>query len=442
MDFNKITTLQEERAAHVKRMRDILDTVDAESRDMNAEESQEYTRLEADVDSKGALITRSQKLASTERELGEIDNTQIEGRALQSGNGLDNAAADAETLRAKYTETFDRYLRYGVGSLEVEERQMLMRGHVREQESRDQVKSTTTAGGFLVPTGFQKELVTHLVQAGTMRQTRSTTIVTETGESLQVPKTTAHGAANWVNEAATISATDETFGQVTLGAYKAIRLIKVSIELLQDNAVDLEGYLSRELGRAIGALENTAYVAGTGASQPQGLVGVASSGKVGLAGQTVSLISDDLIDLFYSVAPGYRRSGEFQTADGTLKAIRKLKDTTGNYLWSPGFGGNGVLANAAPDTILGRPVWDDPDVPVMAANAKSILFGDFSAYWIRDVGVTGPLAGEKGVGAFFVRRLDERFADTGEVGFLAWHRTDGNLIDTTGAVKYYANSAT
>src|SRR5439155_16981535 len=133
----------------------------------------------------------------------------------------------------------------------------------------------------------------------------------------QVPKTTAHGAANWVNEASAISATDEAFGQITLNAYKAIRLIKVSVELLQDNAVDLEGYLSRELGRAIGQLENTAYVNGSGASQPQGLVGVASVGKVGLTGQTTSLIADDLIDLMYSVAPGYRRNGEFQTADGT-----------------------------------------------------------------------------------------------------------------------------
>ena len=431
--LNQVHTLQEERAGFVHQMREILDAAENENRNLTAEEQQTYERLEADVDERGSRIKRLSATLALENELG--DESRLVNPALTQP-GVADEAADME---ARYGVAFEAYVRGGLHAMDAEQRQVLQMGF-----TRDQSKGTNNLGGFLVPTSFNRRLNEHLVQAGTMRQTRASSIVTEAGESMQFPKTTAHGVANWVNEAAAITATDETVGQVTLSAYKAVRMVKVSIELLQDNAVDLEEYLGREIGRAIGALENTAFVNGSGASQPQGIVGVASSGKVGLTGQTTSIIADDLIDLFYSVAVPYRRLGEWMMADSTFKAIRKLKDTTNNYLWSPALGGGSpsTIAQGSPDLLLGRPVFDDPDMPVMAANAKSVLFGDFSAYLIRDVGAAGPAAGEKGTGGFAVRRLDERFADNLQVGFLGWHRTDGNLIDTTGAVRYYANSAT
>lgn len=425
--LSEITDLKGERAAHIVRMRQMLDSADG--RKMTGEEETEYTRLEADVDSKGKRAALLQTEYDEER--AEIEREHgLDGRKTQGGDGGEDRAQAEQAQR--YADTFDSYMRRGINELDLEERQTLALG----RDSRDQAKSSNAGGGYLVPTDFQRQLQQFLVQAGSMRQTRATVLVTGAGETIQVPKTTAHGAANWVAEAAQITATDETFGQASLGAFKAVRMAKVSFELLSDNAVDLEGYLSRELGRSIGQLENTGYVVGTGTTQPTGIVGSATLGKTGATGQTTSITSDDLIDLLYSLLPPYRRDAEWLLNDGTLKSIRKLKDSTGQYIWSAGLTGD------QPDRLLNKVIWDDPDVAVMAASAKSVICGDLSTYWIRDVGQAGPLSTEKGVGSFFVRRLDERYADTGQVGFLGWHRTDGTLCDTTGAVKYYQNSAT
>lgn len=262
-------------------------------------------------------------------------------------------------------------------------------------------------------------------------------VVTSGGEPLQIPKTTVHGTASWVPEGVASSSADEDFGQVTLGSFTARRLVKVSLELVEDNAVDLVEYLAKEIGRSIGALENAGYIDGSGAGEPTGLLGQASLGKLGPAGQTNEITADDLIDLFYSVGPQYRHQAEWVMADSTVKAVRKLRDSNGDFLWAANPGVGGALPWAAPDTLLGLPIWNDPDMPAMAADAKSVLFGDLSAYMIRDVGAAGPQASERPIGAFSVIRLNERFMDGLQVGFLGYHRTDGNLIDQTGAVRYF-----
>ena len=156
---------------------------------------------------------------------------------------------------------------------------------------------------------------------------------------------------------------------------------------------------------------------------PTGITTQTTAGKVGATGQTTTVTSDDLIDLMFSVPNPYRRNAAWLMNEGGVKALMKLKDTTGQYIWSPG------LTAGAPDTLFGRPVYTDPDMPVMAANAKSILFGEFSYYQIRDV---------RGIA---VQRLNELYAANGQVGFRAYHRTDGKLLNTA-AVKHYANSAT
>jgi HK97 family phage major capsid protein len=431
---NKITELQETRHSNVKSMREILDAADADGgRDLTAEERQEYDRLEADVDKCGERIKAETKLRASELEL---ETRDADGRQFQGGNTRTEVFGSDE-----YNEAYVRYLRDGEVSLDSETRSVLAAG---TGEKRDQAIGTTTLGGYLVPTDFQKELVLHAQQAGTMRQTRVNVIVTSNGEPLQVPKTTAHGAASWVTEGNASTGADETFGQVTLNAYTARRLVKVSVELVEDNAVNLLTYLGRAIGQAIGKLENTGYVQGLGggSGQPQGVVGTASLGKTGANGQTASVTADDIFDLFYSVIPPYRQNGEWMLADSSIKLIRKLKDSTNNYIWSPTSGVASVLANGAPDTLLGKGLWSDPDMPAMAAGNKSILFGDFSAYTIRDVGQTGPDPSARPMGGFGVIRMNERYMDGLQIGFLGYHRTDGNLIDQTGAIKYYANSAT
>lgn len=431
----KITELQEERHAAVKRMREILDAADARDGDraLTAEERQEYDRLEERVDANAARIETEKKLRDAEISLEKRDG---DGRELQGGAVRDTKALfDSE----EYTRAFASYLVRGQNDLDAEARSILSAGSA---EMRDQAKGTNNLGGYLVPTDFQKQLALHAVQAGTFRRTRVNVIVTSTGEGLQVPKTTAHGSASWVAEGTASSAADETFGQVTLNAYTARRLVKVSVELVEDEAVGLIAYLGKAIGQAIGFLENDGYLNGSGSGQPTGLLSLVSAGKTGAAGQTLSVTADDIFDTFYSVGPQYRTNAEWMLADSSVKAIRKLKDSTNNYIWSPTSGVASVLANGAPDTLLGKPMWADPSMPTMAANAKSIIFGDFSAYTIRDVGRTGPTPDERPVGAFGVIRMNERYMDGLQIGFLGYHRTDGNLIDQTGAIKAYVNSAT
>jgi HK97 family phage major capsid protein len=428
----KITQLQDARHTAVRRMRELLDTADADGdRDLTAEERQEYTRLEETVDANGVRIETETKLRNSELALEQRDG---DGRQFQG-----DASDRSDSNDAAYADAFANYLRNGDIGIDAETRSVLATGSAA---LRDQAKGTSNLGGYLVPIDFQKKLAMHAVQAGTVRRTRVNVIVTSTGESLQIPKTTVHGAASWVSEGSPSSAADETFGQITLSSYTARRLVKVSVELVEDEAVGLVAYLGKAIGQAIGLLENDAYLNGDGSSAPQGLLSLLSAGKTGAAGQTTSITSDDVFDLFYSVGPQYRTNAEWLLADASVKALRKLKDSTNNYIWSPTTGVASVLANGAPDTLLGKPMWADPSMPTMAANAKSIVFGDFSAYTIRDVGRVGPDPDERPIGAFGVIRMNERYMDGLQIGFLGYHRSDGNLVDRTGALKAYVNSAT
>jgi HK97 family phage major capsid protein len=291
-------------------------------------------------------------------------------------------------------------------------------------EKRDLVKATTTLGGFTVPTGFIARLYEQMVETSTVRQTGAIIYTTDSGENLLVPKATAHGSAALLAEAAPIVETDSTFAQQTLLAYKYAWFQEVSNELITDTAIDLLGYLARAAGRNLGLAAGAHFVTGTGTGQPEGVQTNVTTGKQGIAGQTLTVITDDLFDLYHSLVSSYRSNGVWLMNDGSLAKIRKLKDSTNQYLWQPG------LQQGIPDSLLGRPVLTDPTVPVMGVSVKSILFGDFSAYYaIRDVS-----------GVRFERSDDFRFQND-LVAFRAIIRTDGKPMDTT-AVKAYQNSAT
>jgi len=282
-------------------------------------------------------------------------------------------------------------------------------------------------GLFTVPNEMMRPLEVALLTYGGMRQV-ATVIRTDTGANLPIPTvndTTNVGAILAENTAG--STQDVAFGQLVLGSFKySSKIVLVSVELMQDNAINLASFLGEALGTRIGRITNTHFTVGTGAgAQPTGIVTASSLGKTGLTGQTTSVIFDDLVDLEHSVDPAYRQGGRFMFHDKTLAALKKIKDTQGRPLFLPGLSVN------APDTILGYPYTINQDVAQMAANAKSILFGSLSKYIIRDVlGVT-------------LLRLDERYAEFHQVAFLAFARFDGNLLNAgTNPVKYYANSAT
>jgi HK97 family phage major capsid protein len=227
---------------------------------------------------------------------------------------------------------------------------------------------------------------------------------------------------------------DVVFGQVMFNSYKySSKIVLVPIELLQDSYFDLNTFLAMKLGQRIGRIANQHFTTGTGTNQPGGVVTGATSGKVGTTGQTLTVIYDDLVDLVHAVDPGYRMNptARFMLADSSLKVIKKLKDTTGRPLWMPYEGAVLDPGKKNPDTIMGYQYTINQDMATMAANAKSILFGDFDKYKIRRVM------------DMTILRLTERYADVGQVGFLVFARYDGQLVDAgTHPIQYYQNSAT
>jgi HK97 family phage major capsid protein len=443
--MNKIIEMRQKRAALIRQARHLLDAADEAERTLTAEEEQEYDRIVAEADDLGRSILREEELRQRElslvnAELGIEDPDG--GRSLNPRDAQGEVRDQVNELQERYARAFESYVRYGREGMEADDWRTLRLGYVDmkgrtsfgdvEFEQRDQAKGAGATGGYVVPAEFQATLVEYLIQAGTARDIGTTQIVTGAGEDLTLPKLTAHGAASWVGEAGAITATDETFGTVTLKAYKAVRLVKTSVELLEDSAVDLETLLGRAIGQSIGALENAAYFVGDGSGKPTGML--AASGGVTtyktLASAT-AITADELIEAKFTLPIAYRRNARWVIHDSAVLAISKLKDNDGQYIWRTG------LQAGEPDVLLGHPVSIDPDLQAFGvASNKFGIFGDFGAYWIRDVGRVGPrrTSSTADVGAFAVRRLDERFADNLQVGFLAYHRTDGMLLDPNAMV--------
>ena len=219
------------------------------------------------------------------------------------------------------------------------------------------------------------------------------------------------GTASWIDEEGAYTESDDSFGQVSIGAYKLGTMIKVSEELLNDSVFDLESYIAREFARRIGTKEEEAFFTGDGTGKPLGILAASGGAETGVtAASATAVTADELMDLFYSLKSPYRKNAVWILNDSTIKAIRKLKDNNGQYLWQPS------LVAGTPDTILGRPVKTSTYMPAIAAGAKTIAFGDFSYYWIADR-----------QGRSF-KRLNELYAANGQVGFLGSQRVDGKMI--------------
>ena len=283
---------------------------------------------------------------------------------------------------------------------------------------------STTIGGYTVPDAPMGALEEALLAFGGMRQA-ATIIRTDSGADLPIPTnddTSNKGAI--LAENTQVTELDPTVGQVVLQAYKySSKSVLVSVEFLQDTSIDVAGFIGRKLAQRIGRIQNDHFTTGTGSSQPNGVVTAATSSSVTASGQT-SCSYDNIVDLIHSVDPEYRMNGKFMLHDSALKMIRKVKvlqysgDTVGAPLWVPGVNGLG-------DTILGYPYAINQSLATVATGTKSVLFGDFSKYYIRDCREVTLI------------RLDERYADYHQVGFLAFARSDGDLIDAgTHPVKY------
>jgi HK97 family phage major capsid protein len=298
--------------------------------------------------------------------------------------------------------------------------------------------SPGSAGGFTIPTILVPELLTRLKDYGGMREWADVMSMSS-GETLAWPtmdETAEEGEL--LAENATAADSDVVFGTVGIGAYKySSKAVPVSIELLQDSAVDVDGIVLSALATRIARIQNKHFTIGTGTGQPMGAITAAAVGKLGATGQTVSVTYDDLVDLEHSIDPAYRKLGcAFQFHDLTLRTLRKLKDSGGRPIWLPQ--AQGSMKDGAPATLLNYPYIINQDVAQMAANAKSILFGHGRKYKIRDV-----------MAVTMYRFTDSAYMKKGQVGFLAFARSDGRCVDATGgtaasaqAFKVSQNSAT
>lgn len=421
MSIERIKALREERARLAKQAREILDRAATEKRELTGEENAKWEALMADIDRGGEEIRRLERIGDVESDLSRSQGV-IAGR-------LDTGPTDdaGENRGVSPGGAFRSWLRGGMASLTPGERSaMAFKAADLTPEQRALSVGTASAGGYLVPEDFRRQIEDAMKAFGGMREV-ATILPTASGATLPMPTSNDTGNTGAIlAENAQVAEQDTTFGSVSLGAYMyTSKLVRVSLQLLQDSAFSVDGWLSAKLGERLARILNAHFTTGTGSAQPNGVVTAATLGKTGASGQTTSVTYADFVDLQHSVDPSYRRNARWMMNDSTIKAIKKLLDSQNRPLWSPG------IAVKEPDTILGVPYVVNQDVAAMAASAKSILFGDFSKYIIRDVLDVQLL------------RLQERYADYLQVGFLAFSRHDGNLLDAgTNPIKYYINSAT
>ncbi len=295
--------------------------------------------------------------------------------------------------------------------------------HAEQRAALTGAQSTTTAGGYTVADELMRSLEVALLAFGGVRSV-ATVYRTATGGPLPIP--TTNDTANKgeiIAENTTQNELEMTFGQLVLDAYKyTSKYILASVEFLQDSSIDVNAFLGQALANRIGRITNDHFSTGDGSGKPKGIVDAAASGVTSVADPPTY---DNFVDLVHTIDPEYRANGRFMMADATLKTIKKIKvlqysgDTTGMPLWSPS------LVAGQPDTILGFPFVVNQSMAAPGSSAKKIIFGDLSKYIIRDVR------------DFTLLRLDERFAELGQVAFLAFSRHDGDLLNAgTNPVKY------
>ena len=357
---------------------------------LSVEDDATYSKMEKEFDELTASITRAQRRANMEMEMNKPVNAPITAKPMVMTEPEDSTGRASKG----YKKNFWNAMR-------------------RKQMTPEMVNAlqigTDSEGGYLVPDEYEKTLVEALEEENIFRKLAHV-ISTSSGDR-KIPVVASKGSASWVDEEGAIPDSDDAFNQVSIGAYKLGTLIKVSNELLNDSVFNLESYISKEFARRIGSKEEDAFFNGNGTGKPVGIFNATGGAEVGVtAASATAITADEIIDLFYSLKAPYRKNAVWILNDATIKAIRKLKDNNGNYLWQPS------LTAGTPDTILGRPVYTSSYVPTIAAGAKTIAFGDFSYYWIAD------RAGRN------FKKLTELYAANDQTGFVATQRVDGKLI--------------
>ena len=382
-----IKELREKRKKAWDTARDFLDGKRNANGVLSEEDSKTYDAMEQTIVDLGKEIQRLERQAEIEAEMNKATSTPVLGKPATP-----NVTEKTGTASDTYKKAFWNSVRN--------------RNWIDVHD--DLHIGTDAEGGYLVPDEFERKLVEALEEESIFRQ-MATVIKTSNGDR-KIPIVTSKGEAVWMDEEQQYSLSDDTFGQASLSAYKLGTAIKISEELLNDSVFDLPSYIAKEFARRIGSKEEEAFLIGDGKGKPTGIFANAGGAENGATTSTANISFDDMIELFYSVKSPYRKKAVWILNEQTVKALRKIKDNTGNYIWQP------AVSSGLPDTILNRPYVTSVYAPVSAAGAKPIAFGDLSYYWIAD---------RQGRS---LKRLNELFAMNGQVGFLASQRVDGKLI--------------
>lgn len=355
---------------------------------LSAEDAATYAEMEQKVQNYSAEIVRMEEMEAMEAELNKPVNTPITGKPMNGVGGQEKKTGRASN---EYKEAMLHAIRTNFRNI----RNVLSEG-------------IDADGGYLVPEEYDSRLIEGLEEENIFRKLGTT--ITTSGER-KINIAGAKPAAAWIDEGEELTFGDAKFSQINLDAHKLHVAVKVTEELLYDNAFGLENYLIRQFSKALANAEEEAFLNGDGTGKPLGIFAEEGGGQIGVtAASATDITTDEIINLVYALKRPYRKKAKFIMNDATIAVIRKLKDENGQYLWQPS------LQVGEPDRLLGYEVMTSAYVPTIAAGKPVIAFGDFSYYNI----------GDRGVRSF--AELKELFAGNGMVGFVAKERVDGKLV--------------
>jgi HK97 family phage major capsid protein len=382
----ELKELYTKRATAWEAAKKFLDTHRTEDGTMSAEDGAVYDKMEREITDLTKEIERSERLADMEAKLKMPTSKPITARP---GAG---AGDQPLTGRASHQYTVDFLA--------------AMRSNFH-QISNVLEEGNDANGGYLVPAEWDKRLIDKLDEENIFRGL-ATTITTSGEHKINIAATKP--AAAWIEEGEALTFGDATFDQIMMDAHKLHVAIKITEELLYDNAFNLEGYIIDQFGRAIGNAEEDAFLNGDGQGKPLGIFADKGGGEKAVEIAAGKLTSDNILDLIYSLRRPYRKNASFIMNDQTLAVLRKLKDANGGYIWQPSY------QAGEPDRLCGYAIHTSAYCPTLDAGNSGIAFGDFSYYNI----------GDRGTRSF--QELRELFAGNGMIGYVAKERVDGKLV--------------
>lgn len=426
------------RAEAIEGANKILSKASAEDRPLSAEENTEFEKRHADAEQ---LLTSADQIekqmkaeASLDQPMPDHRRAGLEDVKHRAGDVIEDDGTDQKAIDEMEMTNFRAFVRGGMGSLPPAEQEKYKKAFASMDPEMQRTLATTSAsaGGALVPQGFVRQIESAMLYYGGIIDAADY-IDTDDGAALPWPTDNDTGNDGEMVAEGSNTAVDEdpTFGAVTFNAYLlSSKIVKVPIQLLQDSAFDLDVYLRQKLAERIARQLNSQATTANGSSTINGVVTAATAGPTIFPATSVAY--SDLIDLEYSVNASYRTGPKvgYMMHDSTIKVIRKLTDDSNNPIFRVGQVTEGLATNREPDTLNGYKLWRNNDMATPAQGAKTILFGDFSKYKIRRV---------RGMA---LMRLVEKYAEYFQVGFLAFQRFDGDLVDAgTHPIKYLTQGA-